>query len=201
MVTHPAAPPGSWAGRDLGEASRDHPEKTKYIIIEVTIPKDDLSAAPPGCWAAPQPTLLDGAAAEAADHGAQQQEVAAPAHRRASWTPQAPPPVPGVANPSAHHLATATASAMEAATERRAREAKQEEGSARSVVVRGLDRAIDNSALYDTFGLRGKILTCTVASDPSGNSQGYGFVHYETEEAAQKAIKHINSVRLGRNMV
>ena len=77
MVTHPAAPPGSWTGRDLGEASRDHPERTIYIIIEVPAPQGGLPAAPPGCWAALPWTLRAGAAADAADHCGQPQEAAA----------------------------------------------------------------------------------------------------------------------------
>lgn len=63
-----------------------------------------------------------------------------------------------------------------------------------NIFVKNLDTSIDNKALYDTFSLFGNILSCKVALDMNGNSKGYGYVHYETQEAANEAIAKINGM-------
>ncbi|PQE29512.1 4 family polyadenylate binding protein [Rutstroemia sp. NJR-2017a WRK4] len=70
-----------------------------------------------------------------------------------------------------------------------------------NVFIKNLDVAIDNKALHDTFAAFGNILSCKVAQDESGASKGYGFVHYETDEAAAQAIKHVNGMLLNEKKV
>lgn len=70
-----------------------------------------------------------------------------------------------------------------------------------NVFIKNLDVAIDNKALHDTFAAFGNILSCKVAQDEMGNSKGYGFVHYETAEAANNAIKHVNGMLLNEKKV
>ncbi|CAO3696493.1 unnamed protein product [Rhizopus stolonifer] len=70
-----------------------------------------------------------------------------------------------------------------------------------NVFIKNLDNTIDNKALHDTFSAFGNILSCKIAIDESGNSKGYGFVHYETEEAADNAIKHVNGMLLNDKKV
>ncbi|KAL9244929.1 hypothetical protein vseg_018643 [Gypsophila vaccaria] len=65
-----------------------------------------------------------------------------------------------------------------------------------NVFVKNLGKAIDNKALHDAFSPFGVILSCKVATDPSGRSKGHGFIQYETTESAQKAIEKLNGTEL-----
>ncbi len=79
-----------------------------------------------------------------------------------------------------------------------------------NVFIKNLDKSIDHKALYDTFSAFGNILSCKVCQAPENITvknekgeekteeagSGYGFVHFETQEAAEQAIAKVNGMLL-----
>ncbi|VEU42115.1 unnamed protein product [Pseudo-nitzschia multistriata] len=64
-----------------------------------------------------------------------------------------------------------------------------------NIFVKNLHESIDNKQLYDTFSLFGNILSCKVVTDrETGLSKGYGYIHYETAEAADAAIDKLDGM-------
>ncbi|XP_022745916.1 polyadenylate-binding protein 2-like [Durio zibethinus] len=70
-----------------------------------------------------------------------------------------------------------------------------------NIFIKNLDKGIDHKALHDTFSAFGNILSCKIATDPSGQSKGYGFVQFDNEESAQKAIEKLNGMLLNDKQV
>ena len=64
-----------------------------------------------------------------------------------------------------------------------------------------LEESIDNRALHDTFVAFGKIQSVRVAMDKEGQSRGYGFVQFETEESANLAIEKVNGMEMAGKRV
>uniref|UniRef100_A0A3Q3X883 Polyadenylate-binding protein n=1 Tax=Mola mola TaxID=94237 RepID=A0A3Q3X883_MOLML len=69
-----------------------------------------------------------------------------------------------------------------------------------NIFIKNMDESIDNKALYDTFSAFGNILSCKVVCDERG-SKGYGFVHFETQQAANRAIDTMNGMLLNDRKV
>jgi len=70
-----------------------------------------------------------------------------------------------------------------------------------NIFLKNLDETIDNKALHDTFAAFGTILSCKVALDENGVSRGFGFVHFDTGEAADAAIAGVNGMLLNDKVV
>ena len=65
-----------------------------------------------------------------------------------------------------------------------------------NVFIKGLHPSIGHKELHDTFAQFGRILSCKVVTDARNVSKEYGFVHYETQEAANTAIQSVNGMLL-----
>ena len=70
-----------------------------------------------------------------------------------------------------------------------------------NILIKNLDKSIDNKALYDTFSAFGNILSCNIAKAEDGTSTGYGFVLFDTEKAAEDAIAKVNGMLLNNKKV
>jgi len=70
-----------------------------------------------------------------------------------------------------------------------------------NIFVKNLDPTIDNKTLFDTFSMFGDILSCKVATDQKGVSRGYGFVHYSSQENADKAVEKVNGMDIAGKKV
>ena len=57
-----------------------------------------------------------------------------------------------------------------------------------NLFVKNLDPTVNTRQLRDIFAAFGTILSCKLATDESGASRGYGFVHFEKDDAAKKAM-------------
>ncbi|XP_033120506.1 embryonic polyadenylate-binding protein-like isoform X2 [Anneissia japonica] len=70
-----------------------------------------------------------------------------------------------------------------------------------NVFIKNLDKSIDNKALYDTFSAFGNVLSCKIQCDENNESKDHAFVHFETEDAASKAISKVNGMLLNGKKV
>eukprot|EP00388_Colpodella_angusta_P015327 GDKJ01038011.1.p1 GENE.GDKJ01038011.1~~GDKJ01038011.1.p1 ORF type:complete len:603 (-),score=211.03 GDKJ01038011.1:722-2494(-) len=62
-----------------------------------------------------------------------------------------------------------------------------------NLYVKNLATTVDNKALNEAFSIYGNILSCKVMVKPSGESAGFGFVQFDCEEAANKAIEALHN--------
>ncbi|KAK9748345.1 hypothetical protein RND81_02G051200 [Saponaria officinalis] len=70
-----------------------------------------------------------------------------------------------------------------------------------NIFIKNLDKSIDHKALHDTFSSFGHILSCKIATDGNGQSMGYGFVQFDSEDAGQKAIEKLNGMLINDKQV
>ncbi|CAN1761186.1 Polyadenylate-binding protein 8 [Linum perenne] len=65
-----------------------------------------------------------------------------------------------------------------------------------NIIIKIFDKSLDHKALLDTISIFGSILSCKLATDPYGHPKGYGFVQFDTDEAAKNAIEKLNGMMM-----
>ncbi|KAI8065739.1 hypothetical protein BC940DRAFT_303469 [Gongronella butleri] len=65
-----------------------------------------------------------------------------------------------------------------------------------NIFIKNLDPSVTTKSLLDTFSSFGQITQCKIVTDDRGQSKGYGFIHFDTMEAAERAINHAHGKRL-----
>lgn len=81
------------------------------------------------------------------------------------------------------------------------RDPSMRRSGAGNVFIKNLDQTINSRILDDTFTGFGVVLSCKIVMDEEGKSKGYGFVQFETQEMADKAIQEVNGkVLAGRKV-
>mmetsp|Transcript_4970 Transcript_4970/g.10452 ORF Transcript_4970/g.10452 Transcript_4970/m.10452 type:complete len:753 (+) Transcript_4970:197-2455(+) len=63
-----------------------------------------------------------------------------------------------------------------------------------NIFVKSLHPEVHHKELQESFSLFGNILSCKVALDADGKSKGYGYVHFETEEAAKASVERMDEI-------
>ena len=61
-----------------------------------------------------------------------------------------------------------------------------------NIFVKNIPKDITQKEFYDYFNKFGNIVSCKIAEDEDGESMGFGFVLYDSEENAKNAIKECN---------
>lgn len=61
-----------------------------------------------------------------------------------------------------------------------------------NIFIKNLDKAVTTKQLEEHTTEFGEILSCVVRTGEDGESLGYGYVQYKTEEAAKRAIEALN---------
>jgi len=82
-----------------------------------------------------------------------------------------------------------------------------------NIFIKNLHESIDNKSLYDTFSLFGNILSCKVCTRKIEKIKeggkpyieeiplGYGFVHFDTQKAAELAISKVDGMLIAGKQV
>jgi polyadenylate-binding protein len=66
-----------------------------------------------------------------------------------------------------------------------------------NVFIKNIDASVDNKTLFDTFSRFGNIMSVKIATDDTGASKGYAYIHFDSPEAATNAIEKANGMTLG----
>lgn len=66
-----------------------------------------------------------------------------------------------------------------------------------NVHVKNIDQSIDVKRLHEFFNEQGAVVSAKISEDKHGNSLGYGYVQYDKQEDAERAIQTLNGKKLG----
>ncbi|KAK4427267.1 Polyadenylate-binding protein 6 [Sesamum alatum] len=67
----------------------------------------------------------------------------------------------------------------------------------RSLYVKNLDECITEDLLKDKFSEHGKVSSAVIMKDDKGKAKGFGFVNFDSHEAAKKAMEALNGELIG----
>jgi len=70
-----------------------------------------------------------------------------------------------------------------------------------NIFIKNLDKKIDHKSLYDTFSQFGHILSCKIELDEHNESKGFGYIQFQTQEAADRATEKVNGKMLNGKKV
>eukprot|EP01119_Soliformovum_irregulare_P002645 TRINITY_DN1289_c0_g1_i1.p1 TRINITY_DN1289_c0_g1~~TRINITY_DN1289_c0_g1_i1.p1 ORF type:complete len:606 (+),score=177.56 TRINITY_DN1289_c0_g1_i1:88-1905(+) len=61
-----------------------------------------------------------------------------------------------------------------------------------NIFIKNLDKTIDIKSLFLTFQQFGNITSCKIELDHQNQSKGYGYIQFQTQEAADNAVERVN---------
>jgi len=70
-----------------------------------------------------------------------------------------------------------------------------------NIYIKDLHPTIQSQDLYDNFSQFGTILSCKVETELDGRSKGFGYVHFESVEAAKKAMEGVDGMEIEGKVV
>jgi len=196
-VEEPVAEPAPFDFGSLDAGSNAPAESTPAPAeASSAAPAEEFSNAAPAEESAPMSN--EAAESEAAPPQPPTETVASiPAEAPAPTTDASPEPLPVETVPAEAPATTTDASPAPLPVDTVPADASPDA----NIFVKNLDQSIDSRALSDTFGWFGAMLSCKVSTAANGASRGYGFVQYESEDAAKQAIECVNGMLISGKKV
>lgn len=71
------------------------------------------------------------------------------------------------------------------------------EGCFKSLHVKNIDEDIIADVLKAKFSQYGKVINAVIMRDEKGKSKGFGYVNFDSHEAAKSAMEFLNGEKLG----
>jgi len=70
-----------------------------------------------------------------------------------------------------------------------------------NVLVRYIDLAVSQQQFFDAFSAFGPVRSCKLELYPDGKARGFGYIQFETEEAATAAIEQSGTLEFNGKKV